>query len=305
MDEQHPNEDLDTPHPKLKPSENKRRSWPGLLLGLVIGVGATLLGLALVGGPIALAHRRDLPFERVYGSFAVSLAARFHSGSQQNPVTQDSRAVQSGRSAYTGSCAICHGVDGKGSGILGKATYPNATDLTSENVAEKTDSQLYWIIANGLSFTGMPGFSSQYKSQDIWSMVSYIRTLQQQGPSAAAETVPTATSAQLAMADMSGTAAQRGAAIYFSLGCQTCHGPVGNAPGELALRRGGEEASSTIRNGRNGMPAYSTAVVSDAQLSDLQAYLATFSGNRGEGGRGEGGGDFRTQPPNNGTPSSP
>lgn len=285
----------------ISPVTTTRRSWPMLGFGLLIGVVATLGGLALVGGPVVLAHRRNLPFERIYGNLAVSLAARFHSGNQTNPVSQNSRAVESGRSAYTGSCAMCHGIDGTGNGVLGKATYPNATDLTSESAVEKSDSQLYWIIANGLSFTGMPGFSSQYKSQDIWSIVSYIRTLQSQGSSASAVDVPTATTAQLAMANPAGTAAERGASVYFALGCQTCHGAVGNAPGELGLRRGGEEAARAIRNGRNGMPGYGTDLVSDTQLTDLEAYLATFSGRR----EGEDRGRFGFPTPTGGDQSNP
>ncbi len=166
---------------KIESRTRSRRSWPMMIIGLVVGVFGTLFGLAIIAGRLALAHRSNFPLERANGSFAVSVAARFHSGNQATPVVQDSRAIESGRSAYTGSCSICHGLDGTGKGILGKATYPNATDLTSENAIEMSDSQLYWIIANGLSFTGMPGFNSQYKSQDIWSIVSYIRTLQKQG----------------------------------------------------------------------------------------------------------------------------
>ena len=286
MDESTPDAQHSARNEKIEPRTRSRRSLSMMIIGLMVGVFGTLVGLAIIAGPVALAHRSNFPLERAYGSFAVTLASRFHSGNQATPVVQDSRAIESGRSAYTGSCSICHGLDGTGKGIFGKATYPNATDLTSENAIEMSDSQLYWIIANGLSFTGMPGFNSQYKSQDIWSVVSYIRTLQKQGPSAGAIDVPTATTAQLAAANPAGTAAERGAAVYFALGCQTCHGAVGNAPGQLALRRGGEEATRTIRDGRNGMPGYGTDVVSDAQLSDLQAYLATFNGRRESGNQG-------------------
>lgn len=267
--------------PSMTAQSGNRRRWPMLIVGLAIGAVVTLVGLALVGGPVALAHRRDLPLEKLYGNIAVSLTSRFHSSSQATPVAESGRAVEAGRTAYTGSCAMCHGVDGKGNGVFGKATYPNATDLTTGNAKTMSDSQLYWIISNGLSFTGMPAFSSQYNSQDIWSIVSYIRTLQTQGSSASAVTVPTATAAQLLVANPAGTSAQKGAAVYFALGCQTCHGPAGNAPAELALRRGGEEATQVIRYGRNGMPAYPANLVSDAQLTDLQAYLATFTGGRG------------------------
>jgi mono/diheme cytochrome c family protein len=93
---------------------------------------------------------------------------------------------------------------------------------------------LFWITQNGLSFTAMPGFADQYSDQDIWDIVAYMRSLQN-GQSAAVD-VPSPTFAQLAAADPNGDAAQRGASVYFAQGCQSCHGPVGDAPGNLALR---------------------------------------------------------------------
>ena len=261
----------------------RRFPWAIAIVGVVIGVVGTLGAATAIGGPAAIGHRSDLPLERLYGRVAVSIAARLHSGNQQNPLANDPRAIETGRVAYTGSCAVCHGADGKGNGVFGTATYPNATDLTTGDAQERTDAQLFWIIKNGLSFTGMPAFDRQYQDQDIWAMVSYLRALHQNGSSTAALPVPTATTAQLVVADPGGNTAQRGAAIYFALGCQACHGPVGNAPGELGLREGGREATQAIRNGRAGMPAYDQSMVSDTQLSDLQAYLAA----NGRGGRGD------------------
>ncbi|HET9015778.1 MAG TPA: c-type cytochrome [Thermomicrobiaceae bacterium] len=259
----------------------RRIPWAAVILGVAIGVVGTLGLIAMVGGPLAIGHRTDLPLERVYGGVAVSIAARLHAGNQSNPLAGDPRAIETGRTAYTGSCAICHGADGKGTGVFGTASYPNATDLTTGDARERTDAQLFWIIKNGLSFTGMPGFGKQYQDQDIWAMVSFLRSLQQGG--AAAISVPTPTTAELAAANPRGSAVQRGAAVYFALGCQTCHGPTGNTPGELGLREGGREAARTIRDGRAGMPAYDQVMVSDAELTDLQAYLTTIGrGERGD-----------------------
>ncbi|MGN6757877.1 MAG: c-type cytochrome, partial [Thermomicrobiales bacterium] len=92
--------------------------------------------------------------------------------------------------------------------------------------------------------------------------------------------VPTPAAAQLALADPAGNPAAQGAAVYFAQGCQTCHGASGDAPGELRLRGGGREATEAVRNGRRGMPAYSTAQLPDSQLTTLVAYLDTFSGGR-------------------------
>ena len=228
----------------------QRRSIPWHLLALAALAGGTVvLGvIALVGAPLLLLHRQDLPLEQQYGHVMVGLAARLQAGTAANPVANDPRAVAAGRNAYTGSCAECHGSSGDGKGVFGPGTYPPATDLTTHDVVEKSDAELFWITKHGLSFTAMPGFGDQYSDPEIWNIVAYLRSLQHGQP--AALNVPNPTFAQLAAADPAGDSIQRGAALYFAQGCQTCHGPVGDAPGNLALRGVGE--SGAIRRGRPG-----------------------------------------------------
>src|SRR5579884_3399225 len=108
-------------------------SWKVLFLGIGVGVIA-VLGLGLVvGGPLIVAHRNDLPLERQYGNYAVSVVARLSAGNEQNPLAGNRRAMVTGREAYTGSCAQCHGAKGDGRGVFGQATYPQATDLTTHD----------------------------------------------------------------------------------------------------------------------------------------------------------------------------
>jgi mono/diheme cytochrome c family protein len=257
-----------------------------LLVGLIVGVIGALGVAAVIGAPLIIAHRQDLPLERIYGSAAVSIAARLNAGSATNPVANNPRALRTGLDAYIGSCAACHGANGNGKGIFGQATYPPATDLTTGDPREKSDAELFWIIKNGLSFTGMPAFGDQYDDSTIWSMVAYVRSLQQ--GQARTVAIPTPSALQMAAIDPAGTPAQRGAAVYFAEGCASCHGPVGNAPAGLGLR-GGREATEAIRGGRSGMPSFDQGQISDAQLNDLLAYMNTFSGSRGGSSEGEGG----------------
>jgi hypothetical protein len=43
-----------------------------------------------------------------------------------------------------------------------------------------SDGELFWIIENGVRFTGMPAFSSPHSSQeDSWKLVHFIRHLPQ------------------------------------------------------------------------------------------------------------------------------
>ncbi len=143
------------------------KSWPVLLLGLIIGGVGTILLVVLAGMPLALGHRNNLPLEQLYGNMAVSLAVKLQAGSAQNPLAENVRAQAAGRLAYTGSCSICHGVNGDGKGAFGQAIYPPATDLRAHDTQEKSDAELFWIIKNGLSFAGMPGFGQQYNDQAI------------------------------------------------------------------------------------------------------------------------------------------
>ena len=268
-----------------------RRGQPGrrtVIVAALVGAAVTLVVVLLVGAPLALMHRQDLPLETTYGNAVVSVAARFQSQNATNPLANNQRALVAGRDAYTGSCASCHGADGKGTGVYGQATYPPATDLTSENVREKSDAELFWITQHGLSFTGMPGFSSQYSDQDLWSLVSYVRALQN-GP-AQAVAIPKTTMAQLEQADPHGNAVQRGGAVYFAQGCSDCHGAVGNAPANLALAGSGD--TGAIRRGRPGMPAYGPNQISNSQLADLETYMATFAGQQ----QGLAPGQFRPAP---------
>lgn len=259
------------------------KNWLWLVGGLVLGGIGVLLLVVFVGMPLALGHRSDLPLERVYADLAVGLAVNTQAGNATNPNAKDPRAVGAGRASYTGSCAICHGANGNGKGAFGTQMYPPASDLRAHDTQEKTDAQLFWIIKNGLSFAGMPGFGGQYSDRDIWNLVSYTRALGNTQSMRVPELPPAPTAEQLAFADPQGDAAARGAAVYFANGCNLCHGAAGNASGELGLRSG-REAQETVRRGKRGMPTYSADQISDAQLNDLVAYLNTFRGRGGFGG---------------------
>jgi len=260
-------------------SEQPRARRGRTLLGVLIGSILTLILVVIVGMPLAIGHRQDLPLERLYGDLAVSLAVKAQAGSATNPVAQNGRALETGRLAYTGSCAVCHGAAGDGKGTFGTTLYPPATNLQQHDTQARSDAELFWIIKNGLSFLGMPGFSDRYDDTQIWALVAYTRALGS-AQRRAAELPPPVTDAQLAVANYAGDPPQRGAAIYFAQGCALCHGAVGNAPGELGLRNG-REAAEAVRRGRRGMPVYDQVAISDTELNDLIAYVNTFRGRGG------------------------
>jgi hypothetical protein len=42
-----------------------------------------------------------------------------------------------------------------------------------------SDGELFWIIENGIRFTGMPAFAPPHGPQDDWKLVLFIRHLPQ------------------------------------------------------------------------------------------------------------------------------
>jgi cytochrome c oxidase cbb3-type subunit 2 len=91
---------------------------------------------------------------------------------EKNPLAGDARAIHDGKEIYEKDCKVCHGDDGKG-GI-----GPSLIDSEwLKKPGEISDGQIYVIIADGTE-GGMPPYGGQMDKNKIWSLVSYIRSLQ-------------------------------------------------------------------------------------------------------------------------------
>jgi hypothetical protein len=58
--------------------------------------------------------------------------------------------------------------------------YPKPPDLRQQQTQKLSDGELFWIIENGVRFTGMPAFSSHGLEDESWKLVYFIRHLPQQ-----------------------------------------------------------------------------------------------------------------------------
>jgi mono/diheme cytochrome c family protein len=94
------------------------------------------------------------------------------------PRPQDTKAsIERGGSHYGLDCSICHADDGRSQRTPGLWMYPRASDLTSKQVQSYSDQELFWIIQNGIRFTGMPAFGNVETPDHVWDLVNYVRTL--------------------------------------------------------------------------------------------------------------------------------
>ncbi len=76
--------------------------------------------------------------------------------SAANPVADSEEVQREARRHFADHCAVCHGNDGSGDNPMGHGLYPKPPDLRAEHTQKLSDGELFWIIENGVRFTGMP-----------------------------------------------------------------------------------------------------------------------------------------------------
>ena len=143
-------------------------------LGLVVAVAASLLhnGLSSRATPTR--------FEIMIARNARHLAIPSNARLTQNPLLASGEDLRDARLHFADHCAICHGNDGGGETMIGGGLYPKPPNLRLPETQNLTDGELFWIIENGVRFTGMPAFSNggEHRGmEDDWRLVHFIRHL--------------------------------------------------------------------------------------------------------------------------------
>ena len=100
----------------------------------------------------------------------------------KNPIPYSADAAKEGQEHFGHHCQICHGLDGQGTGVpFAAKMQPPVADLASKDVQDYADGQLKWIIENGISPSGMPGWKGILDDNEMWNVVHYIRHLPAKG----------------------------------------------------------------------------------------------------------------------------
>lgn len=149
-----------------------------------------VIALALVGAMVAIAasllhdglSARATPnrFEITVARNVRHLAIPANAQATQNPVLASAEDLRDARLHFADHCAICHANDGGGKTMIGNGLFPKPPDLRLPETQNLSDGELFWIIENGVRFTGMPAFSNGGEhggTPDSWKLVHFIRHL--------------------------------------------------------------------------------------------------------------------------------
>jgi mono/diheme cytochrome c family protein len=96
-----------------------------------------------------------------------------------NPVPKSADVIADGLNHFADHCASCHANDGSGKTEMGENLFPKAPDMRQPPTQQLTDGELFYIIENGVRFTGMPAWSTGAPDgeQASWHLVHFIRAL--------------------------------------------------------------------------------------------------------------------------------
>jgi mono/diheme cytochrome c family protein len=105
----------------------------------------------------------------------------------RNPLPVTRESIAAGNELYrSAGCAICHGKNGDGKGVLAKDVSMNLHNWRDPAFqASLSDGELFYVVEQGKGTNRgrMPAYKDQETSEQIWDMVIYVRSLASLGGS--------------------------------------------------------------------------------------------------------------------------
>lgn len=115
------------------------------------------------------------PVETSLAGRARSLAIPAGARQARNPFAGQKDAWREGLDHYAEHCEPCHAYDGHGGGEVGRNLNPRTPDMALARTQQLTDGELFYIIQNGVRWTGMPAWKKDHSPEESWRLVSFIR----------------------------------------------------------------------------------------------------------------------------------
>jgi mono/diheme cytochrome c family protein len=151
-------------------------------LTTVAAIGGLVMVFFILPSMNWSATRKPGQVENTIASYITSNWIRRNAAEESNPFHPTPENLKAGQADFDRHCSGCHGLTGNGENRLEADFYPPVAKLTNDT-AKWSDGELYFIIANGIRMTGMPGFVKKHDSKEIWGLILWVRHLAQLSPS--------------------------------------------------------------------------------------------------------------------------
>ena len=121
------------------------------------------------------AREKPAAYEAFLARQVRRLASEPDAMSLKNPLEATPLAIAEARDHFADHCATCHGNRDDGRTQINAGLYPPAPDMRERATQDLSDGELFYIVKNGIRFTGMPGWGGT--DEDNWKLVLFIRHL--------------------------------------------------------------------------------------------------------------------------------
>lgn len=128
--------------------------------------------------------------------FEIEMAMKFLDASvgrrapqRQNPMAANIKNLSTGLHIYETHCAVCHGDSANPHSAVGLSLYPPAPQFL-EDAPDMPENQNFYIIENGVRWTGMPGWNKVLSENEIWNLTSFLAHIQDLPPAVEQEWKP-------------------------------------------------------------------------------------------------------------------
>lgn len=151
-----------------------------LLTLVAVAVVFTIGVYAWLGGEGLSARKKPSDLEYSVANRMLSVSIPSAAKNAKNPLPSTPGSIAEGRKHFVDQCAICHAENGSGETKISQGLSPPVPDLRADHIQKLTDGELFYIVKNGVRFTGMPAWDID--DEHNWHLVVFMRALPSLAP---------------------------------------------------------------------------------------------------------------------------
>ena len=145
----------------------------GLLLGCILLPVAGFLYLRFGYVPVAV-DGPVIPFEQLLAGSAIEARIAREAPTKAALPASDDNLI-AGAKIYREHCIECHGLPGSTPSNAAKGMFPPPPQFFEhKGMGNDPVGQNYWIVANGIRLTGMPGYKGALSDEQLWQVSQFL-----------------------------------------------------------------------------------------------------------------------------------
>lgn len=144
-------------------------------LGAILVAVVALYCIVRFGAVPANADDRPPQLERWAARMSLHATLARSAPRGDAPIALTDENLIAGIKLYGQNCAVCHGdASGKASNVA-KGLYQKPPQLAKDGVEDDPAGVVWWKVAHGIRWTGMPAFGKTLNQTQLWELTVFLR----------------------------------------------------------------------------------------------------------------------------------